>query len=87
MESQQIAFIEMRYPPKMIVRASPTVEIARGHHNVRNVDGPTLDTDELVCLHAPLRSQATLEAKVKLDKRSEEGGRLPKESWHYGRWQ
>lgn len=73
-ESRQIAFVEMMYPPKWISRASETIEIAAGNHEVSGVEGSYEDTDEIICLHAPLRSRSALEAKAEVGKRQEEAG-------------
>ena len=73
-ESRQIAFVEMMYPPKWISRASETIGIAAGNHEVSGVEGSYEDTDEIICLHAPLRSRSALEAKAEVGKRQEEAG-------------
>ena len=71
-ESRQIAFVEMMYPSKWISRASQSIEIAAGNHEVSGVEGPYEDTDEVICLHAPLRSRSALEAKAEVGRRQEE---------------
>lgn len=73
-ESREIAFVEMMYPPKWISRASETIEIAAGNHEVSGVEGSYEDTDEIICLHAPLRSRSALEAKAEVGRRQEEAG-------------
>ena len=84
--SHEIAFMEMMYPPKWISRASATIEIATGNHTVTGVDGPYEDTDEIICLHAPLRSRSALEARGEHGRRVEEAGYQHDESWHVRRW-
>ena len=85
-ESRQIAFVEMMYPPKWISRPSATIEIAAGNHAVSGIDGPYQETDEIICLHAPLRSRPALEAKREHGKRVEEAGFQQGQSWHVRRW-
>lgn len=86
-ESQQIAFIEMAYPPKWISRPSEMIEIAAGNHRVLGIEGSSEATDEIVCLHAPLRSRTELEAKAISASRLDGGGFKPRQAWHMRRWQ
>ena len=73
-ESHQIAFVEMMCPPKWISRASETIGIAAGNHEVSGLEGSYEDTDEIICLHAPLRSRPALEAKADVGRRQKEAG-------------
>ena len=85
-ESRQIAFVEMMYPPKWISRASETIGIAAGNHEVSGVEGSYEDTDEIICLHAPLRSRSALEAKADMGRRLAEAGWPHGLGWHAIRW-
>lgn len=85
-ESGQVAHIEARYPSKWIVRPTPTVEISHGNHHLAGIVGGLEDTDEIVCLHAPLRSREALYAKAVHGRRVEEAGGKPGESWHVRRF-
>jgi predicted O-methyltransferase YrrM len=87
-ETCQIGFVQMLYPSKWLSRASPALEIGMGNHNVRGVAGNRAATDQIVCLHAPLRARSVLEAKmVDLGRRAEDEGALGGEKlWHYRRW-
>ena len=84
--SGQIAHVEARYPAKWIVRPTATVEIAHGNHHLAGIVGGLEDSDEIVCLHAPLRSRAALYAKAVHGQRVEEAGGKPGESWHVRRF-
>ena len=86
LESQQIAFVRMIYPPKWISRPTSSVVIAMGNHEVSGVDGPFEDTDRIVCLHAPLRSRSCLEQKADQGRRVEEVGCGPGVVWHVRRF-
>ncbi len=86
-ESRRVPYIGMLHPPKCVSRRSPRIRIDRGNHAVKGLRGPLVDTEDLVCLHAPLRSRASLEAKAKAGERSEAAGRKPGQSWHLIRWQ
>jgi hypothetical protein len=74
-EAQQIAFVEKVYPQKCISRPTAEIYIETGHHSISGVDGPRRRTDDLVCLHAPMRSRAALEERVRSSKRAAEAGR------------
>ena len=84
--SGQIAHVEARYPAKWIVRPTATVEIAHGNHHLAGIVGGLEDSDEIVCLHATLRSRAALYAKAIHGQRVEEAGGKPGESWHVRRF-
>ena len=76
-ESGEIAFVEKMYPPKCICRPAKKVEIETGHHKVYNADGPKEHTAKIVCLHAPIRSKAALEERIRTAGRAAEAGRKP----------
>lgn len=84
-ESEEIAFVEMSYNPKWISRACGTLEIGWGNHYVRGA-GTTEETDQIVCLHAPLRSRAVLEAKADLARRAADIKEYLAVAWHLRRW-
>jgi hypothetical protein len=85
-EARAIAFVEILYPPKIVSRASATLEIGPGNHGVGGLAGQVEDSAEIVCLHAPLRSRRTLEAKAEHGSRVESGGFPPADAWHVRRW-
>jgi len=74
-ESRQLAFVEKLFPPKCISRPSEEIQIETGNHKVYGVDSPSEDTNEVLCLHAPLRSRAALEERVRTANRPTEAGR------------
>jgi hypothetical protein len=63
-ETCQIAFVEHAYAPKWISRPSSDVAIHMGNHSVAGVAGPATRTEQIVCLHAPLRARAFVEARM-----------------------
>lgn len=85
-ESQQIAYVEMSYPPKWISRASTQIKIAAGNHSVSGVNGQCEDTDQVVILHAPLRSRSTLNHKAEHGRRVEQVTHSPENHWHLRRF-
>jgi len=85
-EANRIAFVEMMYPPKFVSRPTPEIEIAPGNHGVEGVAGPVQETEDLCCLHAPLRSLAALRAKAANGRRHDEVGWPPGMGWHARRF-
>jgi len=78
-ESRQIAFVEKAYPQKCICRPTATVEIETGHHSISGANGRRMRTEEIVCLHAPMRSRAALVERVASASRAAAAGRNPKQ--------
>ncbi|HEX2740832.1 MAG TPA: glycosyltransferase family 2 protein [Rubrobacter sp.] len=76
-ESRKIGFVEKTYPRKCISRPTAEIEIEAGNHRVSGVDGQGRRTDELFCFHAPIRSRASLEERVRTATRPAEAGRKP----------
>lgn len=86
-ENGDHAFVEVKYPPKHVSRASPGIEIGIGNHQVSTADGARPEaTDRIVCLHVPLRSRETLEGKVEHGARLAALGLDPAQGWHVLRW-
>lgn len=75
----------MMYPPKWMSRASPNIVISNGNHGVEGLVHRSVETDRIVCLHAPLRARALLIGKLDQGRRViEDEGR--KDYWHVRRW-
>lgn len=74
-EAREIAFVEKMYPPKCVCRPAAHVEIETGHHKIYNADGPREEIDEIVCLHAPIRSRMALQERIRSAGRAAEAGR------------
>ena len=86
-ESGRIAFVEIRYPPKYVSRASIALQIGQGNHQVSGTDGPVRSSDAIVCLHAPLRARDALAiGKVEQGRRVEEINHYLQQAWHVRRW-
>jgi hypothetical protein len=85
-ERGEIAYVEMAHPVKCIARATPEIIVHSGAHHIDGVEGPHLDSQDVVCLHAGLRAREVLEKKAEHGRRVEELG-LPSDiSWHARRW-
>jgi len=74
-EAQKIGFVEKTYPRKCISRPTAQIEIEAGNHKVSGADGRRERTAELFCFHAPIRSRASLEERVRTATRPAEAGR------------
>lgn len=85
-EDGEIAFVEGKYPPKHVARASAEIEIAKGNHEITGVPGALELSDDLVCLHAPLRSRYELGKKAADVSRAWEESSDPGTSWQQKRW-
>jgi hypothetical protein len=87
-ESRQIGWVERMLPPKWISRASANLQIGSGNHRVSGVDGSLEPTDDIVILHAPIRSRATLDAKATQGRRvaDPDSGFKPGEALHVRRF-
>lgn len=76
-ETRQIAFVEKAYPQKCICRPTAEVAIETGHHSISGANGPRMRTEEIVCLHAPMRSRDALVERVTSASRAAAAGRNP----------
>ncbi len=83
---REIGFVEMLYPPKAIFRAGSDVVVPTGNHAVVSASGPPVETNDLACLHAPLRSKQVLEAQAEHGRRVSEVSSDPQTAWHARRW-
>jgi Glycosyl transferase family 2 len=85
-EAGEIGFVEIVYPPKHVARASPTLEIATGNHSIGGSSGPAEEANDILCLHAPLRSREGLLLKTAMAARVFEQYPDPSEMWQTKRW-
>lgn len=87
LEERRISYIELARVPKILNRASGDASLVKGAHRIGGISGPTMDTDEIVILHAPLRSFEGLKAKAaSVKRRGEEGSTTAGPGWHARRW-
>lgn len=86
LEAGKTSYVEMARVPRWISRPSALTEMVRGAHSVEGIEGPREKTDGIICLHAPLRSLSTLEAKADSASRrgAKKAGLGP--GWHVSRW-
>lgn len=85
-ESGEIGFVEIVYPPKQILRSTPDLVIGPGNHSARNLAGPAEETSEIRVLHAPIRSRSALMRRAQDGKRQAPTPSGPNAGWHLRRW-
>lgn len=83
----KVSYIEMARLNKLVSRASGAVKMVKGAHSLDGVEGPAAETDELILLHAPLRSLAHLESRAASADRRTGTGKSLGPGWHARRWQ
>lgn len=83
----EVSYIQMARLHKVVSRASEAMKLVKGAHSLDGVDGPVLETEDLVLLHAPLRSLAHLEARAASADRRTGTGKSLGPGWHARRWQ
>jgi glycosyltransferase involved in cell wall biosynthesis len=76
-EARRLGFVEKLYPRKCISRPNAEIRIEAGNHKVYDADGPSENTNDVFCLHAPIRSRAALEERVRTAARPAAAGRKP----------
>jgi hypothetical protein len=84
-ESGEIAFVEMAYPPKLALRPTASLVIATGNHRATGFAGTERATAELVVLHAPIRARDRLEHRAEQGRRIAAVHRNPGTAWHLRR--
>jgi hypothetical protein len=80
---KKIAFVQIRYPPKLVVRATKDLIVVKGNHAADHLAGEVRKTSEIEILHAPMR------ASDSIYRRRQHAGRVqsddPEISWHLRR--
>lgn len=79
----EIAFVQMRYPAKIMVRATPGLIIATGNHSASNFSGSISTAPEVEILHAPMRARQAVERRIINARRLTSAD--PGENWHLKR--
>src|SRR5918998_620419 len=76
-EAGRLGFVEKLYPRKCLSRPTAEIRIEAGNHKVYDAGGPSENTNEIFCLHAPIRSRSALEERVRTAARPAAAGRKP----------
>lgn len=85
-EAGEIAFVEIEYPTKFVVRACAGLQVGPGAHMIAGAPHPVAASSELVCLHAPIRSRVVLDARAEHGRRLIEAGYPIDHGWQNQRW-
>jgi hypothetical protein len=63
-DAEEIAFVQILYPPKLILRRASTLTIHHGNHSADGVDGEWEKVTGMEILHAPIPAADKLYARV-----------------------
>ncbi len=85
-ETGEIGFVEIVYPPKQILRAAGDLTIGIGNHSAENLAGPADACSTIRVLHAPIRSRSALVQRAEHGRRREAVYSSLNASWHLRRW-
>jgi hypothetical protein len=85
-EADELSYLEIAYTPKLLFRASERVDVQRGAHTSRFLEGPAVPATGIEVLHAPLAARSELALKAAHGERLLEAGYSETESWHVRRW-
>jgi hypothetical protein len=84
--SGRMSVLEASPSPKLLLRASADVAVARGAHEASALAGGVAETAAISILHAPLRARAGLEQKAAHGRRLEQAGYEGEQGWHVRHW-
>lgn len=68
-EAGEWSVVEVAWQPKLIARASAEIGFEMGAHMLRGLANEPKPSDEIVCLHAPLRARSSLQDRVEHSQR------------------
>lgn len=81
----RLPFVRMAYPTKLLLRATPGLQLTFGHHDAQGADGPLVDLRGGEVLHAPIRSFQDLHTRMETGQRVAEVTPEPSQNWHLKR--
>jgi hypothetical protein len=79
----RIAFIQMRYPQKLVIRAAKDLIIFMGNHSADHLAGEVRKTSAVEILHAPMRASDSIYRRVEHARRLQSDD--PEIGWHVRR--
>jgi glycosyltransferase involved in cell wall biosynthesis len=85
-ENGHTSYVEAAYAPKLISRTTDELSIGLGNHDAEGLMGPVVATDDIVCLHAPLRSRENLLRRAATGDRVENDDFGDGTAWQPRRW-
>jgi len=84
--NRHTSYVEAAYAPKLITRTTDDLTIGLGNHSAEGVAGAVVDTEDLMCLHAPLRSRENLLLRAATGDRVENDDFGEGTAWQPRRW-
>jgi hypothetical protein len=85
-ESRACSFVEMVYPSKWVSRAMTGMQIGAGNHVIEGVGGARMRSNDILCLHVPLRAREVLKYKIEQSERLDQVEYPPDHGWHLRRF-
>ena len=84
--NRHTSYVEAAYAPKLVVRTTDDLAIGLGNHSADGLAGSVVDTEDLLCLHAPLRSRENLLNRAATGDRVENDDFGEGTAWQPRRW-
>jgi glycosyltransferase involved in cell wall biosynthesis len=84
--NRHTSYVEAAYAPKLIARTTADLSIGLGNHSAEGLAGEALLTEDIVCLHAPLRSRDNLLRRAATGDRVENDDFGEGTAWQPRRW-
>jgi hypothetical protein len=81
--AKKIAFVQMMYPPKLIIRATKDLIVAMGNHSADHLAGGVRRTSAVEILHAPMRASNSIYRRREYASRVQSDD--PEIGWHVKR--
>jgi glycosyltransferase involved in cell wall biosynthesis len=81
--AQKIAFIQIRYPQKLVIRAAKDLIIFAGNHTADRLAGEIRKTAAVEILHAPMRAADSVYRRIENARRQNSSD--PDQAWHLKR--
>jgi glycosyltransferase involved in cell wall biosynthesis len=80
------SYVEAAYAPKLVLRAGDELSIGIGNHHADGIRGRVATTNEVLCLHAPLRSRENLYRRAASGHRVDNADFGEGTAWQPRRW-
>jgi glycosyltransferase involved in cell wall biosynthesis len=85
-DGHHVSYVEAAYAPKLISRTGDDLAIGLGNHHASGILGSVVATEDVVCLHAPLRARENLLMRAASGHRVENADFGEGTAWQPRRW-
>jgi len=85
-ELHHVSYVEAEYAPKLICRTGEDLAIGLGNHHATGIAGSVVTTEDIVCMHAPLRARENLLMRAASGHRVENADFGEGTAWQPRRW-